>query len=187
MTEQIRFAVQIIERLEQAGIPYMITGSLSSGVYGEARSTNDIDIIIAPTPAQLDAFVASADPKWYVSAEMARDALSDRGMFNVIDPFSGWKTDLIIRKDSPFNVQAFDRRVQVDFMDRKVYMVTPEDAILTKLEWARKTKSERQLRDVAGILRVSGDRLDRDYLARWARELGVSDLLQKVLLGVGPQ
>ena len=89
---------------------------------------------------------------------------------------SGWKADLILRKERPFSRAEFERRQPADIAGVPVYVATAEDTIVAKLEWARAGESERQLRDVIGILEVSGERLDRDYIARWIAELGLHAL-----------
>jgi hypothetical protein len=171
---------RLVRRLEELGIPYMIAGSVASSHHGRPRATNDADIVIDPTPQALDGLVAalSADG-YYVDAAIARHALRTRRLFNVIEPESAFKIDLIIRKERPFSREEFARRERHDFAGLSVQIATAEDTILAKLEWARKAGgSERQLDDVAGILQVSGARLDRAYLDKWAEALGVADLWQ---------
>jgi hypothetical protein len=156
----------------------MVTGSIASSHHGRPRATNDADVVVDPTPEALDALVAALlAVGYYLDATTARRALHERRLFNVIDPDSAFKIDLIIRKERPFSREEFARRVRHDLAGLSVAFATAEDTILAKLEWARKSGgSERQLDDVAGILQVSGDRLDRGYLDKWAEALGVTDL-----------
>jgi hypothetical protein len=170
-----------IPKLEQAGIAYMVAGSLSSSFHGEARATNDIDVVIAPTAEQLESLLASFDEDYYVSPEAARAALRNRSMFNVIDLASGSKVDLILQKDRPFSQEEFSRRRPVALMGTTALVASPEDTILSKLEWAKMGSSERQLRDARGVAALQWDRLDVAYLRRWAPELGVTDQLEQVL------
>jgi hypothetical protein len=130
-----------------------VSAPAASSYYGESRATNDLDIVVDPTPAQIEAFAASLSGSFYVSRDEVREALAARGMFNVIDPQSGWKADVI----------------------------SPEGSILSKLEWARRGGSDRQLRDAAAVLAANREMLDVDYLRRQARELGVDDLLGQLL------
>ena len=181
MTGQQDLLRRLIPRLEQAGIPYMIAGSISSSIHGEARATNDIDIVISPTPGQLDALLASFGDDSYVSPQADRDALRQRSMFHVIDLESGGKVDLIVCKDRPFSEEEFRRRRTVELAEMTISVASPEDTILSKLEWARMGSSERQLRDALGVAAIQWDRLDRDYLRRWAQELGVTDSLEEIL------
>jgi len=159
----------------------MVAGSLASTYHGDPRSTRDIDLVIRPAKPDLDRFVASLDPaRFYVSAEAAEGAWQRRGQFNVVDLDSGWKTDLILCKDRPFSRSEFERRERGTVFEIEVFVATAEDTILAKLEWALQGESERQLRDVAGILELSGASLDRSYIERWARELGVEALWERV-------
>jgi predicted nucleotidyltransferase len=173
-----RVAVEVFQRLkaalEGAGVPYMVTGSIVSTLYGSPRTTSDIDLVVAPTEAQLKALLASLDPKdFYVSPEAALDALSRKSMFNVLDFNSGWKFDFIIRKSRPFNLEEFNRRVELDIGGIRMHVATPEDIILSKLEWAVEGSSERQILDVADVLYGKRGALDEAYLEKWVEKLGV--------------
>lgn len=182
MTLDERSLTGVVKILEALAIPYMVTGSLASSHHGRPRSTEDADIVIAPTSETLDRLVASlANAGFYVDADRARDALRDRRQFNAIDTQSAFKVDLIIRKDRPFSQSELDRRQQRELVPGlTVSLATAEDTIVAKLEWARKAgESEKQLKDVSGILNVGRD-LDREYIAHWARELGVLDLWERV-------
>ena len=159
----------------------MVAGSLASSVHGRPRATNDIDLVIDPTADQLSRFLSSLPRGWYVSTEAAHDALRKRSMFNVVDPSSGWKADLIVRKDRPFSLTEFNRRRKVRVFRRTADVATPEDVILSKLEWARDAGSERQYQDAVGVAVVRWDELDRPYLEKWARELGVEEHLARLL------
>ncbi len=173
----------LIRRLEEVKIPYMVTGSVASSHHGRPRATHDIDVVIDPTPSTLEPLVESlARAGFYVDAERARDALRRRRLFNVIDDRTAVKIDLIIRKDRPFSVQELERRRSAEFgAGLQVALASPEDTVLSKLEWsARSGGSETQLADVAGILDVQGDRLDVAYIERWARELGLLDFWRRV-------
>jgi hypothetical protein len=102
-------------------------------------------------------------------------------MFNVLDPQGGMKADLIILKDRPYEAQAFGRRRRQRVQDVDLFLISPEDSILSKLEWSKRSGSDRQFRDAVGVAAVQGDGLDVAYLHRWAAELGVDDLLRRVL------
>ena len=182
MSDGRDFLARIIGALNEASIPHMVAGSFASTHHGVPRTTQDIDVIIDPTTAALEKFVANLKPEaYYVSADAARDALRQRGMFNVIDMGTGWKVDLIVRKARPFSVEEFHRRTPARLLGVDVFIATPEDTILSKLEWASMSGSERQLRDVAGVVEVRRDTLDLDYVERWANALGVIEAWRKVL------
>jgi hypothetical protein len=175
------FLARIVGALNEAGIPHMVAGSVASTHHGVPRTTQDIDLVIEATGATLKAFIAGLSPvAYYVSEEAALDALRLQGMFNVIDMATGWKVDLIIRKRRPFSVEEFRRRAPARLLGADVFVATPEDTILTKLEWASMSGSERQLRDVAGVVEVKRGALDVDYIERWAVELGVVELWRKI-------
>lgn len=172
---------RMVSLLNQAQIPHMVAGSFASTFYGKPRTTQDIDLVIDPTAPSLAAFVVSLPPKdYYVSGEAAQDALQRRTQFNVIDMATGWKIDLIVRKGRRYSVEEFRRRTPVRMFEIDVFVATPEDVILSKLEWASMSGSERQLRDVRGILDVRQDAVDLAYIERWAAELSVLDLWQQV-------
>lgn len=171
-------------RLEAAGIPYMVTGSVASSFHGEPRATRDIDIVIDPGPEALDAFVESLPAAdFYVDPDIARTALAERSQFNVIEIASGWKVDLMIRKDRPFSVEELARRQPADVLGSPTFVATAEDVVIAKLEWAKAGESERQLRDVAAILAVSGDGLDYPYIERWVSALGLRKAWSEVRPG----
>lgn len=165
---------QIIGLLEQADINYMLTGSFAGAYHGVPRATQDIDVVIDGSEDQIVRFVRGAEASgFYVSEEGAKGAVATRGQFNVIDRSTGWKVDLIMRKERPFSQEEFSRRTREDVLGFPIYMATAEDTILAKLEWARLGESERQLRDVIGIIRSRDEGLDREYIEKWAKELDV--------------
>lgn len=176
---------RVASALDAAGIPYMLTGSFASSIHGMGRMTYDVDLVIDPTTAQLHRFVRSLPAsEYYVDLSAALDALDRRSQFNVIDLESSWKADLIIRKDRPFSLTEFDRRTAAEYGGQVIAVATAEDVILTKLEWAKKGGSRRQIEDAAGILKSRGD-LDRDYLDRWISELGIEAEWHEALAAAG--
>jgi hypothetical protein len=166
--------------LDGLAIPHMVVGSFASTFLGEPRTTRDLDLVIDPTPAQLEHWVESLDPdRFYVDADVARDALRRRSMFNVIEMATGWKLDLVIRKARAFSQEELQRRQKVEMLGVKVDAATAEDTIIAKLEWAKQGGSERQLEDAAGILRVRAGSLDLGYIERWVAELDLADQWQR--------
>ncbi len=178
MTELQGLLARLVRLLDDAGVPFMIAGSFASSAHGMPRTTQDVDIVIdPPTPEALEALVRAMPPEtYYVDPDAARDALRRRTMFNAIDQASGWKVDFILRKDRAFSREEFSRRVQVSLLGVSVHAATAEDTIIAKVEWsAQAGGSERQRRDIAGILATTGDQLDIAYVERWVRELGLED------------
>jgi hypothetical protein len=178
---QDEFFRSITRMLQQAGVPFMVTGSHGSSHHGKPRSTYDLDIVIDPTADQLDAFCALLAGEYYVSVASAHEALGARSMFNVIDLAGGNKADLVIRKDRPFSVEEFARRQASSMHGVPIWVASAEDIILSKLEWNKITPSERQMQDALDVAVVQKACLDEAYLRRWATDLGVSDALHEVL------
>jgi hypothetical protein len=166
---------RIAAELNRAGIAYMLTGSFASVFYGSPRSTQDIDLVIAANRAQLQTFVESLSRgEYYVEADAALEALKRESLFNIIDLKTSWKIDMIIRKSRAFSQEEFGRRRLSNLEGMSLYVASAEDIILAKLEWARLGKSNRQIEDAAGILKMRIDFLDRSYVDKWVRELGVT-------------
>jgi len=117
--------------------------------------------------------------RYYADGQQALQALAHRSQFNVIDFATGWKTDFIIAQDSAYGRSALARRMPIDVAGTTVYVASPEDVIVAKLQWAKRGESERQLRDAAGILKTQGAKLDFSYIERWVGELGLQELWQK--------
>lgn len=167
----------ITRRLDDAGIPHMVVGSLASSFHAEPRTTQDLDIVIDPTADGLRLFVDGLPGvDFYVDASAAADALDRRTSFNIIEIETGWKVDLIIRKDRPFSREELDRRIPVRLLGTDTHVATAEDTIIAKLEWATAGESERQLRDVAAILSVNDATLDHPYLERWISALDLVEV-----------
>ena len=181
MTGQYAFLTKLVAQLEQAGIEYMLAGSVGSSLHGHPRATQDVDIVITPTQEQLYVFLASLGETIYVSPDAAYQALQHYTMFNVIDMESGWKADLIIRKTRAFSREEFDRRQSLDLSNHQFWVVSPEDVILSKLEWVKEGESEVQYADALGVAVVNYHSLDLDYLKKWAAEIGVSEALDRLL------
>ncbi len=180
MTQE-EFLSKVARLLEAAAIPYMVAGSVASGFHGQPRATNDADIVIDPVPSQLEAWLGLLGPEFYIDRDGAREALRHRSMFNIIMFSEGLKADLIIRKDRPFSVEELSRRKNEDLGGTPIPLASPEDTILTKLEWNKITPSERQLRDALNVAIAQWPSLSHAYLHKWAPSLGVADDLEKLL------
>jgi hypothetical protein len=163
-----------ITRLERAGVAYMITGSVASSYHGQPRATRDLDIVIDPDPGGLDRLVGELEAAgWYVDAEAAHRALAERTQFNAIDATTGWKVDFLVRKDRPFSREELGRRTRANLLGKPAWIASPEDTIIAKLEWAVASGSERQLVDVAAMLDIGDESLDRVHIERWVADLGL--------------
>lgn len=178
MIEQKKFLEKLIFILESTGVPYAVCGSLSSGLHGQPRATNDADIIIAPTQDQFAKLLKSLETGYYVSSEAAFEAMKIRSMFNVIDNELGWKADLIFRQDNPYQLSKFNRRVRAKLMGIDLWILSPEDVILSKLDWSKDSGSDLQFRDAFGVIKLQWDKLNWEYLRHWAKELGIEKTLK---------
>ncbi len=183
-SELLRFVTSVLERLR---VRYVVTGSTATIFYGEPRLTNDIDIVARVRPQHVAAFVAAfpaAD--FYVDEQTIREAIQQAAsapaggataQFNIIHPASGLKVDVIIPADTPFEQSRFARALRVHpAPNYEATFAAPEDVVLRKLEYYRAGGSEKHLRDVTGVLKVSGDKLDYSYLDEWAARLGVAEI-----------
>jgi hypothetical protein len=178
MSELQGLLERLVEMLDTAGVPFMIAGSFASTAHGLPRTTQDLDVVIDPHDIDaLDALVRAMPPaEYYVDADTARDAFRRRSMFNVVDNASGWKIDFILRKNREFSRDEFSRRMPLHLLGVPVFVASPEDTIIAKLEWSQSSGgSERQRRDVAGILATMGSALDRAHVERWVREMGLEE------------
>jgi hypothetical protein len=166
---------RISNLLEQAAIPYMLTGSFASSVYGMHRGSADIDFIIAADEAGIRRLLDQLPPNdFYSELNQALEACRSNSMFNLIDSVSGLKVDFIFLKRRRFSHEEFERRKKATVGEVPLYIATPEDIVVAKLEWAKLGESSRQIEDAAGILKVRADELDISYIEKWVSELGLT-------------
>lgn len=165
----------VVDALDVLGIVYMIGGSQASIYYGEPRFTHDIDIVAELDAAHLPGLLACFPvSEFYVSEDAAREAVETRGQFNIIHPASGLKIDVFVNKDTAYDRLRLERRQRLPLVPgREAYFARPEDIILYKLMYYAEGGSDLHLRDIAGILRVSGPELDLPYVGEWAARLGL--------------
>ncbi len=174
---------KIVEALDRLQIPYLVTGSVAAMAYGEPRLTNDIDIVAAVDeshiPGLLDAFPPD---QFYLSKETILEAIRFQKQFNIIHPASGLKVDIIIRQDTPFNESRFGRIRRIKPGENfEANFASPEDIIIMKMRYFKEGGSEKHLRDIGGILEISGPEIDRSYIVRWAEELGLLSIWGLIL------
>ncbi len=181
--EQDELLSHVVHLLEEQEITYMLVGSLASGVYGEPRLTHDIDVVLELRPDQVAPLCAAFPPSdYYVSEQAAREAVAGGSQFNVIHPASGNKIDFMIaRRDAWGRSQIRRRRLEQILPGQPGYTAAPEDVIVGKLWYYREGRSEKHLRDVAAMLQVSGDEIDKNYISHWAQQLDLTEEWQAVL------
>lgn len=166
----------VLRALDQAGIPHMLTGSFASSFHGAPRATQDIDLVISPTPDQVRAFVFQLPRTDYsVDETAALEAVRSERQFHVIDLATGWKIDLILRKSRAFSLEEFERRAAGEIAGVRIEITSVEDLIVAKLECAKMGGSERQVEDAAMMLRRRKATIDVGCIERWARVLGVEE------------
>ena len=177
MSDEFTVLALVAAHLDAAGIAYMLSGSVAMGYYAQPRMTRDIDIVVELGHAQADALVAVLASDFYIDDLAVHDAVTRQGMFNAIHSTLIVKVDFIVRKPTEYRRAEFERRRPVVIDGVQLNLVAPEDLILSKLDWARDSRSEMQLRDVRNLL-DSVPNLDRDYLDRWVAALDLRELLE---------
>lgn len=178
MLEELEVLRLISERLDEALVPFMLTGSFAMAYYGKPRMTRDLDIVVALGEDDVSSIVATLSPDFYIDADSVRSAVLAQRLFNLMHLATSIKVDLIVRKGSEYRQVEFARRQPVQMHGVKTWIVSREDLILSKLVWAKDSASELQLRDVRTLVDES---MDRPYLERWAARLGLSESLKGVL------
>jgi hypothetical protein len=177
-SELVKFVTGVFERL---GLTYAITGSHASIAYGENRFTNDIDVIARIEPNELQSFINEFPrSEFYVSDDGAAYAAKHGGQFNIIHDEAG-KIDVIIPRDARWPDQ-FARRKRLPLLENlNAWFVSPEDLILSKMQAYEEGGSEKHLRDIAGVLKIHGDAVDRDYIVHWAERLGFTEIWNLII------
>jgi hypothetical protein len=172
--------------LSLANIPYMLTGSFAGTVYGLGRGSQDVDFIIAADEEQIKKLLSLLpETEFYSEPNAALEACRRNSIFNLIDNVTGLKIDFIFRKKRPFSDQEFSRRRTAPVMGVTLFIASPEDLIIAKLEWAKMGASLRQIEDVTGILKVRGKDLDMSYIKHWIDQLGLTEQWQPAKFAAG--
>jgi hypothetical protein len=179
VSEELEFLRYMANKLDEARLPYMLTGSMAMMFYAVPRMTRDIDFVVECRSADVPRVLEVFAPDCYVSEEAVKEAVARPGMFNIIHVEWAIKADLVVRRASEYRDLEFSRRRMLAVGDLSVAVVSPEDLIISKLDWARDSASASQYQDVAQLLSTVPD-LDLAYLERWADALGVLDKLHEL-------
>jgi hypothetical protein len=182
VTEQ-EFAIDAIRRLNLSGIAYLLTGAMASNYWGMARATHDLDFVVQFSPDAIPKLVNEFRGDFHIDEQAIRAAQAPPYQFNAIDNRSGFKIDFWVLRPEPFEMSMFQRRLKISLSGEQSWIATAEDMILQKLRWNLLTPSERQVADAAGIVALQSENLDRVYLEKWARQLGIAEKVNKLLSG----
>lgn len=180
--EQVEFLQLAVKKLNELGISWMLVGSYATSAWGEARFTDDIDIVVNLSPDQVTSLCAAfAGDEFYVSEAAARDAVRVRKQFNVLHPASGNKIDFMIARQDEWGRLQMDRRQQGTIQaGLTVQIASPEDVIISKMRYYKEGGSDKHLRDSAGVLAVQGGNIDRTYIAHWSDHFGLTEIWQAI-------
>ncbi len=191
MSDILSALLPLAEAFERLDVPYRLGGSLASSVHGMPRATLDIDIVADLREETIRPLLEILGNKYYADEESLLEAAKKMSSFNLVHLPTMIKIDIFLPGDDAFQKEALSRRrrepLEKTEIPRKFPVATPEDVVLQKLLWFRKggSTSERQWTDVLGVLKIQAGILDTEYMARWARELGISDLLERALKEAG--
>ncbi|MBC8320884.1 MAG: hypothetical protein H8E34_09200 [Bacteroidetes bacterium] len=152
-------------------ISYMLSGSVAMGIYTVPRMTLDIDIVIELDNSNIDVFLNIFKENFYINAASVKEEIKRRGMFNVIDHDTGYKVDFIVRKESKYRRLEFARKRKANINDFSVWVVSPEDLVISKIEWIQQYPSPKQINDIENILDYED--IDKTYIIEWCNELGL--------------
>ena len=180
MSEQLEFIKLIASRLDSAGIPYMMTGSMAMAIYSVPRMTRDIDLVVDVKPVDVDKIVDLFSDDCYIDRDRVRQAVNDHSIFNIIHNEWVVKADFIIKKNEEYRREEFERRKELVLENIKLSVVSAEDLILSKLLWGKQSQSALQLRDVRQILSTVST-LDWKYMKKWSLVLGIDALLREAM------
>jgi hypothetical protein len=150
----------------------MLSGSIAMGLYTVPRMTRDIDFIIHLQAKNVDVFVNSFKDGFYCDRDAIKEAIEGPvKMFNIIDHATGYKADFVVLKDDPFRQEEFNRRLRVTYFGKTIYVVSPEDLLLSKLIWIQDFQSAIQMEDIKNLTVVNN--LDWDYISKWVNQLNL--------------
>ena len=180
MTEE-ELLVDCLRRLEGSGIDYMLVGSMAGNFWGVPRSTHDIDFVIEYDETQIAAIISAFQDDFFIQEVSVQSGLRPPHQFNALDNRSALKVDFFRVAGDEYEFERFRRRKRVSLFNQPAWIAATEDVLLHKLRWHKMSPTDRQLTDARGILLVSGDMLDRAYMEHWAEQIGVIDLLRRVM------
>ena len=180
MSEELEVLKIVTERLNRTNIPYMVSGSMAANYYTVPRMTRDIDIVIELKETDLDKFAELFADDFYLNKEMIKKEVRRQGIFNLIHNQYVIKIDFIVKKSSAFQDTAFSRKRQVLIKSSPVWFISPEDLVISKLNWAKDSLSEIQLKDVRNLIETV-DNLDLKYIDKWISQLDLEKIYKEAI------
>ncbi|MHC4555919.1 MAG: nucleotidyltransferase [Planctomycetota bacterium] len=178
MSEELEVLKIVTSRLNKAGIAYMVSGSIAANYYTIPRMTRDIDIVIELQKTDIDKFVNLFQGDFYVNREMVTNEVSRMGIFNLIHNQYVIKVDFIIKKSSAYQDAAFSRRKEILIEGSPIWFISAEDLVISKLVWAKDSRSEIQLNDVRNLMETI-DNLDLKYIDNWISQLCLEQIYKE--------
>ena len=179
---QFELLIKTITLLNSENIPYMLVGSFVSSIYGEPRTTQDIDLVVQLQKSNIPKLISMfPPPRYYIEEEMILFALEYKRMFNLLDTNEGDKIDFYIHKDEDYEKEKFSRKLEKILFGHTLVILSPEDTILSKLQWCVKSgMSEKQFKDALNVFRFQKENLDMYYIEEKSKFLNVFELFLKI-------
>ena len=181
--EQYDLLKHLVNAFESLGIRYLVTGSIASIFYGEPRFTNDIDVVVEIKEHHIQGLLKLFPcDEFYISEDAIRDAIKHNHQFNIIHPSSGLKIDVIISKKEPFDNSRFERIKRIfPIEDTQANFASPEDVIIMKMRYYKEGESEKHLRDITSMLKISDNIIDRKYIEEWVEKFDLKDIWKAIM------
>lgn len=179
VTDPRHLLASIAKILNDLKIPYVVTGGMAVLIWGRPRFTADIDIAIELKIKDINLLkdaLSALGKSNYIDKDMMKDAISNRGEFNFIHGDSGIKVDFWVLQNDPFKISRMERKIEKEIAGEKIYFISPEDLIISKLQWRKISPSSRHMEDIESIMKISGDILDKNYLKFWIEKLDLERL-----------
>jgi hypothetical protein len=186
LAEPVEITLRVTGALEELDIRYFVGGSLASSLHGIPRATQDVDIVAEIKSEHISSLISALRSDFYIDAEMIQNAIDKQASFNLIHLATMFKVDIFVLKKDAASQQEMARRERFEIsnaLPQALFLATAEDVVLHKLYWYRLGEgiSDRQWRDVLGVLQVHRDKLDHAYLVMGAKRREVTELLERAL------
>lgn len=179
MSSELGILKQVCGQLDDNQISYMLTGSFAANFYAVPRMTRDIDIVIEIEMKEVDKILHIFQKDFYIDKISINEAIKYQSMFNIIHNELSFKIDFIVRKNSEYRIVEFKRKKRIQLDDAFIWIVSPEDLIISKLHWAKDSQSEMQIKDVKNLLLTMNQLLDYDYIREWVNKLNLVAIYNK--------